>query len=203
MLHQTPIYRLFFEPRTFFARHASYFPIAWIAIFSAFNGIDRRLYMAFQREVPPEEVTFVRVLVELLMSALFAVAMVVFSSAIFAWAANRLGGSITRGTMLQVLGWSTVPKVLTVFGFAVLIAVQGETFFTRTLDEQQKESPLLIGGFVMARLILSGWAIVIGVVGLSVAGRLSMWRAIGSYVLGGALIAGLIFLWVMVFSGVR
>jgi hypothetical protein len=183
---EAPIVKLLFEPRAFFVRHASYFPPAWIVIFAIFFGVDRKLSQAFKRAIPLDDTTFLgAVTANIVVGAIMGVSMIWIASWVFGWLVNQFGGSASSETMRKVLGWSALPKIPMVFGFLILLAVQGERFFTQDRMTQLKASPVLIGGFMLTEFALSIWSIVIGVVGISEMGKLSVFKSIGVLLVGG------------------
>lgn len=178
------------SPRAVFPKLAEKPSLVSTIILASIWGIERNFNELFKHAVPLSDA---KPLLEVfganvVFGILFGISVIWLASWVFAWSSRRLGGALSASAMRTILAWSGVPKVLTLLGLFGLFAALGQSFLSQDQTSLLKSFPALVGVFVLVQLVCSIWTVVLGVVGLSELSKLSIWKSIGVYALGGVIL---------------
>lgn len=116
-------------------------------------------------------------------------------SDVFRWTGSWFGGKATAKQVRTALAWSYIPNMISLALWIPYLFVFREEMFTKATpnwDANPAWSLLFLAGLVVD-ITFGLWGLVILVRGLQEVHQFSVWKALGSVILGGLLIFVLIY----------
>lgn len=178
------------QPRATYPMLAAKSSLLSVLVLSCVWGMERNFDQLFKRAADANDLKPMAVVLasNVVFGSLFGIYIIWVSSWLFAWAARKLGGTISDAQMRVVVAWSALPKTLILFSLVGLFLVLGDDFLLLDRKALMKASPALVLPVVAVQVVCDVWSVILGVVGLSVLAKLSVLRSVGAYVLGGVIL---------------
>lgn len=143
------------------------------------------------------------IIICLVVGILFGWLSYMIGAAILRWVGSKLGGEASFKSVLRVLAYSSVPSILTLTILSFQLVIFGEAMFKSegyVFEDFFFTDILMLSLFfatILIQLALGIWSFVISINGLSVVQNFSRWRALGSVLLSGLLIVGILLVLIM------
>ncbi len=164
-----------------------------VIVLTGLSGVERSVRNIYKGSVEPETTLQLGHTVVTVAIYGFCTGIPIFSLAakVYAWVAQRLGGSIEKSSMWVILSWAMLPTLPLIGWMAWLYHRLGEDFFTMRSEELMRAYPGEVLPFAMAQAVLLLWTIGISIEALGELAGLSRVRALGVYLFGGVAVFAL------------
>jgi len=189
------IYFIWWKPRITIRRIVDTNPKYGVIILACLSGIARFLDQANERSLGDEMSLEWILLCAIFVGAIGGCFSLLLSSIFFKWTGSWFGGKATAQEIRAAVAWSSIPNVLTLVLYCLLILLSGKAWF---ISSTGQSNPLLLGAMILFLLpfgfLILGLRIFLLVKCLAEVHRFSAWKGLFTVITSSIIIVALLLL---------